>query len=96
VLREHAVADGVDAAVERVEPAHGEAVLDCTPPEPELRQLPAGDDTVLPGGEGGDRRVGAARPTFTPYFVVKVERARHGSDRDGRIVSPRPRIVAPL
>jgi hypothetical protein len=90
------VADGVDAAVERVEAAHGEAVLDRSPPEAELDQLPAGDHAVLPGGERGNRRVRTTRSTFTPYFVVNVERARHAPDPDDRIVSPDPLIDTPL
>ena len=55
------MADGVHAPVDRVEAARREAVLDRTPPEPELRELPARDHAMLPCGEVGDRRIRAVR-----------------------------------
>jgi hypothetical protein len=55
------MADGVYAAVERVEPATLQAVADRTTSETELEELRPRHDPVLLLGERGDRPI---RPTF--------------------------------
>jgi hypothetical protein len=86
------VADGVHATVERVETPHVEAMLDRPAPDSQRRELAARHDAVLRRGKGGDCRVCPTPPTFTPYFVVNVGRARHAIDADDQIVPADPRI----
>jgi hypothetical protein len=45
------MADGVDARVDPMQPAGVESSVDRVAPESERKQLPPGDDAVLPPGE---------------------------------------------
>jgi hypothetical protein len=51
------VADGVDASVEADEPARLDAMRDGARHEPRTEELSACDDSVLAGGDLGDRCV---------------------------------------
>jgi hypothetical protein len=62
----------------RMKASVAHSVVDCVTAEPERSELPAGDDTVLPGGEPGDRHVDATRPTLTVTVAVNVGRVAHG------------------
>lgn len=70
------MAHGVDAAVDAMQAAALEAVLDRPSAEPDVPELPACHDAVLAGGKLGDRRVRRMRWTFPPtvgVFVACVE-----------------------
>ncbi len=78
------MADGVDAAVQHVQPAPVDATLDRPSAHPDRDELRARDDTVLTLRERGDRSVISARPRSTIDVMVKVGlavHAAHGPDR---------------
>jgi len=51
------VSDGVDAAVNGVQPARAQSVVDCRAAETQPDQLPAGDDSVLTNRQIGDSAI---------------------------------------
>jgi hypothetical protein len=70
------MADRVDPAVHRVEPAKRDAVLDRVRSEAEAEQLRPRGDAVLASGERGDRLVDPTRRTFGAYIAPNVKLVR--------------------
>jgi hypothetical protein len=82
------VADGVDAAVDAVEPAGCDAVVDRAVTETEPLQLDEGDGSMLPSGKLGDCSVNGGVARFARYFAI----TGHTLDRGG----PSVRCGAPF
>jgi hypothetical protein len=78
------VPDREDAAVDRVKPPEGDAVIDGSMPEAKSHQLPPRDHTVLPLRELGNQGVSGSSGTFAPYFGANVPLDAHA-----RIVAAR-------
>jgi hypothetical protein len=100
VAGQYAVADRVDAAVDRVQATPLHAVLDDPAAQPERLELAASDDAVLSRGEIRDRSI---RSTFATTMGVNVERMGHAaivpkqSRRRNRGIASQPcQIRAPL
>ncbi len=64
---EHGVADGIDAAVEPVQPAARHAPLDRAASESDLVELANAHHTVLSRGEIGESKVWGCLYTHTVY-----------------------------
>jgi hypothetical protein len=58
------MAHGVHAAVDRMQAAPSDAVIDPSVPQPQRRQLAPRHDPVLTRREGGDPRVRRSSGTF--------------------------------
>lgn len=74
---EATMADGIDASVDRMQPSGLDAPVDCIGAEPDLDQLQAADDPVLPLSKQRDRRIPVARSTFAANSAVNVDLAAH-------------------
>src|SRR4051812_7271290 len=77
VLREHAVADSEDTAMERMQPRAGDPAIDRPTSEPGGEQLCPRYDPVLPGRERSDHTVERSRRTFTITIGANVRLDRH-------------------
>ena len=75
-LRDLVVGDGVDAAVEGVEPPHAHAVLDRIAVDAEAVQLLQGDDPMLRRRKPGQPGIGRGCSTFGGTIPAKLEHAR--------------------
>ena len=72
--------DRVDGPMDGVKPAGGDSPVDGARGQPEVDQLPVGDDPVLVGREAGDRPVPAVNPLFSTVWVVRSGFTRHGGE----------------
>lgn len=100
------MADGVDAAMERDQPAERDLVVDCVGTVPAREQLPTGHDAVLPSREpcdglGSRARIGvamAAKRTLGAMVAVNVRLVLgHGPSlarRTARLTPLLPRMRA--
>jgi len=73
-LRQNRVADRINSAMERVKSSVREAVIDCTAPNTERRQLPARYNAMLPLCQRRNQMINA---TFAPYSVVNCRFVKH-------------------
>jgi hypothetical protein len=55
----------IDAAIDRMQALRPNTPVDCMSAEPELAQLESSDDSMLPIGQLGNRRI----PTHAPFVV---------------------------
>ena len=69
--------DGIDAAVQRMQPAQRESVLDRIRSEAEVEELCARDDAMLPSRNRRDRRLHTTRRTFGAHNALNVRLVRH-------------------
>lgn len=72
------MADGVDAAVHRVQPAALQPMTDGPAAEAEGGELSTAHDAVLAPGKRRDGGVGVPRRYFGPHIVLKCRRVWHG------------------
>jgi hypothetical protein len=84
-LREHTVAHCVHPRVKRVKPALADPPVDRPPPEPEMKQLSACYDPVLPSCESRDDRVDFTRLRFATYTVADDSLVSHTPDPAARL-----------
>jgi hypothetical protein len=61
------MADGKDSAVQPMQAARREPIIDLVPSKPERPQLRACDDTVLRLRKRGDRPLACTKGTFARY-----------------------------
>jgi hypothetical protein len=73
--------DGVDTTVDGMQPADLGPVLDRPAPEPELEQLEAGHNTVLPGRQPGDREIHAGSSPKSGDKPARVVHAARLTDK---------------
>jgi hypothetical protein len=78
------MADGVDAAVERVQPAGTHAAVDRMAAAVEFSQLAPRDDAVLVGGKHRDRRIQAKRVDFAANSAANSSRVGHRASMRAR------------
>jgi hypothetical protein len=97
------MADGVDTAVEAMQPAEAHATADRIATESEREQLPTRDDAVLGRRERRDLGVDSTRSTLYAHIARFVERVGHAPivakqsrQRTGRIAPGQCRFRAPL
>jgi hypothetical protein len=73
------MADGIDASMDRVQPAGLDPPVDRISAESETEQLQSTDGAVLPGRNPGDRRIDVVRSTFAANSAVFVDLAGHAA-----------------
>src|SRR4051794_2972716 len=83
---EAAVAYGVDAAVQRMQPARANAVSDLVSRQPDPLQLHSTDDAMLAGGHDRDRGIQTPRFTFGRYRRLRVKLAWHFASLRSRVL----------
>ena len=71
------MADGVDAAVQRLPPPEGDVALDGTRTEAEFEELHSRHDAALSGRKVRDRLGDITRRTFGPNSGPDVRLDRH-------------------
>jgi len=74
------MADGVDAAVNGMQPRPVQAHLDRPGPDPRGKQLPPRDEPVLSLRQPGNPVINITRPAFAPYYGVNAVFVRHEDD----------------
>lgn len=77
------MADGIHPAMDRVQAAAVDPMIDPPTPESQLTELSPRHHTMLPPSQVGNRHVNAPRPHFAPYFGVNCG---HGGD-GGRLAT---------
>ena len=73
------MADGVDTAVDHVQPTAPHSQIDRTRPEPCAYELPTGNQSVLACRELGDQSIQMSRMQLTITMGVKCILDRHGA-----------------
>jgi hypothetical protein len=69
--------DGVDAAVQRMEPAASQSMPDRATTDPQRRELRARDHAVLTPCERRDLLVDVVRSSFGPYAGLNLDGVGH-------------------
>jgi hypothetical protein len=70
------MSDGIDAAVDQVQPAGLQATIDCTRAQPQVPELRSRHHPVLATSELGEPPIWTT-VTFATYLVVKVTLVFH-------------------
>jgi hypothetical protein len=78
VICQHRMSDGVDAAMDDVEPSRFQPTLHDPRPEPAMQKLPAGDEAMLSVREARDQPVNGLKGRLTTYLVVDRPFTGHG------------------